>query len=549
MAANSLECRELFVQSIKSCKGDPEALQAVFNDKPGMDADKKSILEQAFRDVLHYEMRPANQPYVLEELTNLVLLANASAELGISLYTVPFILLGDIFDCLTLDVCEEVFTFVESHVSTWVMPEFYIAGKILLLRMCNDLLRRLSSAQNTVFCGSIQLFLAQLFPLSEKSALNLMSHFNLDNVTSFNDKDASEATTDSGGATTPMETSSPAKPPFDGGADTNAPIDFNLYRKLWSLQDFFRQPTQCYSAEQWRTVTANMEEVLTAFGSYKLEEEARLSRKRGRTASLSTNVEDYKESHYFAKFLTSEKLMNLQLRDSHFRRHMLIQCLILFQYLTSEVKFKTTSLVLTEAQAQWIKESTERVYKLVEETPPNGEEFATYIRQVLTREKLWITWKNDGCPSYEKEPQTESDAYPTKIHLGDGTTKKIDIGNPELSRLWNLCPNNLQACQQTGRVFRPEKVKFLTEPIDQADPEAKIEPEYKMVNNTNFSWQALRLLSTTSSHFFQNTTAAIKPIPEYLEHVILQEAKELQQQQQHVQTNSSEATNGSTPTT
>lgn len=33
----------------------------------------------------------------------------------------------------------------------------------------SDLLRRLSTTQNTVFCGRIQVFLARLFPLSEKS--------------------------------------------------------------------------------------------------------------------------------------------------------------------------------------------------------------------------------------------------------------------------------------------------------------------------------------------------------------------------------------------
>lgn len=526
MAGNSLESRELFVQTIKSCKGDPESLQGVFNESPGIEVDKKSILEQAFRDVLHDKLK-SMKPNRMEGLTRLVLLANTSAESGISLYTVPFILLGDIFDCLTLDICESIFSFVESHVSTWVRPEFYSAGKILLLRMCNDLLRRLSSAQNTVFCGRIQLFLAQLFPLSEKSALNLMSHFNVDNVTAFNEDEPSGAKTSEA---MPMDVESTSFS-FDS-TDTNAPIDFNLYWKLWSLQDFFRQPNQCYAADQWKTLATNMEEVLKAFGSYKLEEEARSlnSRKRKRTSSLSTNVEDYKESHYFAKFLTSEKLMNLQFHDSHFRRHILIQCLILFQYLTSEVKFKTTSLVLTETQAQWIRDSTERVYTLIKETPPNGEEFAIYIRQVLLREKSWIAWKNDGCPSYEKEPY-DQDTYPAKRHLGDGLdSRKIDIGNPELSRLWNLCPDNLQACKQTGRVFRPDKAKFLNEPIEQADPEAKIEPEFKIVNNTNFSWQALRLLSATSSHFFQNTTAAIKPISEYLEHVILQEAKDIQQQ-------------------
>lgn len=529
MAAS--ECREQLVYAIKACKGDAETLQAAFVATPGVEADKKSILEQAFRDVLHDKIKVL-KPNKMELLTKIVLLANASAELGISFYTVPFILLGDIFDCLTLDVCEEVFTFVECHVSTWGSPEFYSSGKILLLRMCNDLLRRLSAAQNTVFCGRIQLFLAQLFPLSEKSALNLMSHFNLDNITSFSNEEELSGAGKTGDSAVPMETES--------STDNNTPTDYNLYRKLWLIQDFFRQPTQCYSVEQWKTLTGNMEEVFKAFGSYKLEEQAwSVGGTRKRTCSISESVEDYRESHYFAKFLTSEKLMNLQLHDSHFRRHVLIQCLILFQYLTSDIKFKPASMVLGDTQALWIQDTTEKVYALIKETPPNGEGFATYIRQVLSREEAWIAWKNDGCPSYEKPPQVETDMYPAKKHLGDvsGESKKIDIGNPELSRLWNLCPDNVQACKHTSRIFMPEKTKFLEEPIEQADPEAQIDVEFKMVSNTNFTWQALRLLSANSSHFFQNTTAAIKPMPEYLEHVILQEAKDLQQAANSTETN------------
>ena len=52
MSGSSLECCELFAQAIRSCKCDAEALQAVFNETPGIEVDKKSILEQAFRDVL-----------------------------------------------------------------------------------------------------------------------------------------------------------------------------------------------------------------------------------------------------------------------------------------------------------------------------------------------------------------------------------------------------------------------------------------------------------------------------------------------------------------
>lgn len=47
-----------------------------------------------------------------------------------------------------------------------------------------------------------------------------------------------------------------------------------------------------------------------------------------------------KANHFFAKFLTNPKLLALQLSDSNFRRAILVQFLILFQYLQVSVKFK-----------------------------------------------------------------------------------------------------------------------------------------------------------------------------------------------------------------
>ena len=40
---------------------------------------------------------------------------------------------------------------------------------LVLLRMCNEMLRRLSKEKNTVFCGRILMFLANSFPLGERS--------------------------------------------------------------------------------------------------------------------------------------------------------------------------------------------------------------------------------------------------------------------------------------------------------------------------------------------------------------------------------------------
>lgn len=42
-----------------------------------------------------------------------------SCHTGICSATTPFVLLGDVLDCLPLDLCDKIFSFVEENVSTW----------------------------------------------------------------------------------------------------------------------------------------------------------------------------------------------------------------------------------------------------------------------------------------------------------------------------------------------------------------------------------------------------------------------------------------------
>ncbi|MCJ8731140.1 hypothetical protein PDJAM_G00195930 [Pangasius djambal] len=225
--------------------------------------------------------------------------------------------------------------------------------------MCNDLLRRLSKSQNTVFCGRIQLFLARLFPLSEKSGLNLQSQFNLENITVFN-KNEQESTLG-------QQSSEVKEDGMEEGemgdeetpAPCSIPIDYNLYRKFWTLQDYFRNPVQCYD------------------------------------------------------------------------------------------KFS------------------------------------------------WITF----------------------IKYSDETD--------ELTRLWNLNPDNMEACKSDSREFMPSLEEFFEEAIEQADPANMVEDQYKVVRNSNYGWRALRLLSRRSPHFFQPTNQQFKSLEDYLENMVIKLAKEL----------------------
>lgn len=49
---------------------------------------------------------------------------------------------------------------------------------------------------------------------------------------------------------------------------SSIPIDYNLYRKFWTLQDYFRNPVQCYDKFSWMTflkvmhLTTNTEKLL-----------------------------------------------------------------------------------------------------------------------------------------------------------------------------------------------------------------------------------------------------------------------------------------------
>ena len=72
---------------------------------------------------------------------------------------------------------------------------------------------------------------------------------------------------------------------------------------------------------------------------------------------------------YFAKFLTSAKLINLQLRDVYFRRHVLVQILMFLQTAAAQDK-------LLAAQRTRIEEMEARANDLLAATAPNGAPLA-----------------------------------------------------------------------------------------------------------------------------------------------------------------------------
>uniref|UniRef100_A0A1A9VLK4 Death domain-containing protein n=1 Tax=Glossina austeni TaxID=7395 RepID=A0A1A9VLK4_GLOAU len=481
------------------------------------DHDKKSPMDQAFREMLMFKLSTD-----LEKVGALVKLSVDAVRAEIVSVTIPVVLLGDIFETVTLDKCERIFNYVEEMVEVWKEEVFFSSCKNNILRMCNDLLRRLSRAQNTVFCGRILLFLSKFFPFSERSGLNIVSEFNLDNVTEYgvNGKDLDDTLED-------IE-------------DIPIRIDYNLYCKFWSLQDFFRNPNQCYSKASWKMFQTHATTVLESFGSFKLEDprpgstnnEDFVNEEASDKMDIDLNISDTlikkeieqsvrQAENFFAKFLTNPKLLALQLSDANFRRAVLVQFLILFQYLQITVKFKAESNTLTPAQSEFIKETETKVYQLLEETPPNGKRFARTVKHMLTREEMWNNWKNEGCKEFKKPdesvisepPPAKRERKPLGDCLRDATRQgKFFLGNDVLTRLWNYSPDNLQACKSEERNFLPQVETYLESSRDK--------------NDTSFEWRALRLLARQSPHFFTFVNSPSYKISDYLDAVRKRLAKE-----------------------
>ena len=283
---------------------------------------------QVFREFLTRELlTPGSKPDIAACQRFVVKFGIRAARKGFCSPGTAIQVLSDMFDILTLNNCEELFKTVEQEVATWREPLFFASGKNNLLRICNDLLRRLSRTQNTVFCGRILLFLAKFFPFSERSGLNVISEFNLDNVTNFNKEDTemkeeekeekkeedkeSEDREENEKKSEKKESSKKLKKQKSEMEDQNLNVDYNLYRKFWQIQDFFRNPVQCYQKEPWRTFSHHSSDVLAIFQSFKLDTSSGKS---------STATESQTHDQYFSKYLTNQNLLQLQLSDSNFRR-------------------------------------------------------------------------------------------------------------------------------------------------------------------------------------------------------------------------------------
>lgn len=374
-----------------------------------------------------------------------------------------FQLLEDLTEMATMKDCKEVFGYIESKQDILGKQELFGRGKLVMLRTCNQLLRRLSKANDVIFCGRILMFLAHFFPLSERSAVNIKGIFNTSNETKYKKEH-----------------------PPDGVS-----IDFNFYKTFWSLQEYFCNPApMIHTLTKWQNFIASLAIVLDTFEAQPL----------GDDDANASDLDEGEAAAFSIKYLTSSKLMSLELKDPSFRRHVLVQCLIIFDYFKFPGKGDKDGP--KESMREEIKAYEERVKKHLEMTPPKGREFLSSIEHILEREKNWVWWKRDGCLPFEKQVSERKTTQ-------DGVKKRRPrwrLGNKELAQLWKWSDQNPNALTDAQRVKMPSVTDYWKALADDLDPSAGIEPEYHHRNNRVYCWKGLRFSARQDLEGFSRFT-------------------------------------------
>lgn len=258
---------------------------------------------------------------------------------------------------------------------------------LILLRTLNDLLRRLSKmGSTTLFCGRILTLLSGVFPLGERSGVNLRGEYGpaWEGVKLAGKADTKEEKKEAQGHNEAMQVDEPKSDKENQRSTTPSGLSgkkegeyilssvhaflftvtdtADFYNTFWSLQLPFSRPPLFAVANTFSEFRDSVNKVFPVIKEATAKERAMMgSRSAGsgptgppkRKREADPPGEKNSSEYFFAKFLTSPDLLDLevgvsflgtlckkcilrtfeQIADTHFRRQFLFQLLILLNHL------------------------------------------------------------------------------------------------------------------------------------------------------------------------------------------------------------------------
>ncbi len=242
-------------------------------------------------------------------------------------------MIEELLDSQTIAGCRKVFDFLESRRES-ITAKHFSSTKLVILRSCNDLLRRLSRAEDTPFCGRVFIFLFQVFPLGDKSSVNLRGEYHVENVTAFNETITSKD--DGDPEKMDVDTTQEAAATKDAAKPDSAkkvPTVLSpeaLYPVFWSLQASFSQPRKLFDPSHFAHFKFGLEATMAAFKQIHSEQGSRSAKqldepKQGskRKRDDDDDKDDELADAYNPKYLTSRDLFELEVSSPSLAFHKL----------------------------------------------------------------------------------------------------------------------------------------------------------------------------------------------------------------------------------
>lgn len=224
----------------------------------------------------------------------------------------------ELLDSQTIAGCRIIFDYLESRRER-VTTKFFDKKKLVILRTCNELLRRLSRAEDTAFCGRVFIFMFQSFPLGDRSSVNLRGEYHVENVTSYDQTllgtEVSEEKMD-----VDNDPKSQTKAvSFNGAKDSQDGVmePATLYPMFWALQESFSQPKGLFDPKKLAPFKIGLEATLKTFRAIQDEQGSRPYKPaENGDASLKRKREGEDEgglsNSFNPKYLTSRDLFELE---------------------------------------------------------------------------------------------------------------------------------------------------------------------------------------------------------------------------------------------
>lgn len=439
-----------------------------------------------------------------------------------------FWLVEELLDSQTVDGCRKVFDFLESRRER-ITAKNLKQKSLVILRCCNDLLRRLSRAEDAAFCGRVYIFMFQSIPPGDRSSVNLRGEYHVENVTVFEEVPAvpavdnmdidieGEASKSDGKDPKPapkaVSFEAKNKPESDKTLDTDA-----LYPVFWSLQHFFSQPTTLFDPDELIKFRAGIEATMSAFEAVekiqkttKGPDEYKLIPQKRKGAETN---EDLRSTNNNPKYLTSRELFELEISDLYFRRHILIQAFIILDFLlslTPQARAKISNVQqnrsvvyadknLGEDDAKWAKAMKERITSYIQ-ADSDGFFFFRVVESVISRDKGWVRWKVENCPPIERPSVSPTEFNEAKAGAKRlATSRRPKAGMNSLSLVFmdeDDSGQSLEKLKDPAKWKLPDltefKNKIATDDLDLDFATTEKEKTQLLESKASKTWRALRI--------------------------------------------------------